>query len=250
MSEVSKNFKVGDKVKVISLQSKPYRGDCEIGLGDTGVITDVDENSVLKYYVESDEGDSWWWEEENLELAEEETMSEQTQNIADVTSKTPYQEKGYTENSLFKFVGEDRGFEQGEILKLDFDDWDDCPSFKSVSRDRKRYCCLYEVEYIGEEGAEDMLSDYEDGIVTKHTKDIVTHDNVNHPNHYKTGKTECIVAMEEMLSTEEFIGYLRGNIYKYTYRYKDKNGIEDLKKAQWYLNKLIEKEQQKEVNHG
>lgn len=67
-------------------------------------------------------------------------------------------------------------------------------------------------------------------------------DNVNSPSHYKTGKIECIVAMEGMLSSEEFIGYLRGNIFKYTYRYKDKNGLEDLKKAQWYLNKLIEKE--------
>ena len=79
--EISNKFKVGDKVKVVSLQSQTNRGDCEVGIGDTGVITDVDKCSVLKYLVESDEGDSWWWEEENLELVEEEeTMSEQTQN--------------------------------------------------------------------------------------------------------------------------------------------------------------------------
>ena len=78
MSEVSKKgLRLGDKVKVVGLQSEHYRGDCEVGIGDTGVITDVDEKHVLKYYVESDEGDSWWWEEENLELVkEEETMCE------------------------------------------------------------------------------------------------------------------------------------------------------------------------------
>lgn len=67
-------------------------------------------------------------------------------------------------------------------------------------------------------------------------------DNVNSPNHYASQSIECIVAMEAMLSPEEFIGYLRGNIFKYQWRYKQKNGIEDLKKAQWYQNKLLEKE--------
>lgn len=67
-------------------------------------------------------------------------------------------------------------------------------------------------------------------------------DNVNQPQHYASQPIECIVAMEAMLSPEEFIGYLRGNIFKYQWRYKQKNGIEDLKKAQWYQNKLIEKE--------
>ena len=67
-------------------------------------------------------------------------------------------------------------------------------------------------------------------------------DNVNNPQHYSSQSIECIVAMEAMLSPEEFIGYLRGNIFKYQWRYKQKNGVEDLKKAQWYQNKLIEKE--------
>lgn len=70
-------------------------------------------------------------------------------------------------------------------------------------------------------------------------------DNVNSPNHYSSQTIECIVAMEAMLSPEEFIGYLRGNIFKYQWRYKQKNGLEDLKKAQWYQNKLIEKEESK-----
>jgi len=68
-------------------------------------------------------------------------------------------------------------------------------------------------------------------------------DNVNKPEHYQ-GEIECIEAIEAAMSHEEFIGYLRGNIFKYNWRYRNKNGIEDLRKAEWYLRKLIEKTQQ------
>lgn len=68
-------------------------------------------------------------------------------------------------------------------------------------------------------------------------------DKVNQPSHYANFPIECIDAMQAMLSREEFIGYLRGNIFKYLWRYKLKNGVECLKKAQWYQNKLIEVEE-------
>ena len=67
-------------------------------------------------------------------------------------------------------------------------------------------------------------------------------DMVNAPAHYTSGKVECIDAIESMLSKDEFIGFLRGNILKYQWRYKIKNGVEDLKKAQWYFDKLKELE--------
>ena len=68
-------------------------------------------------------------------------------------------------------------------------------------------------------------------------------DSVNKPEHYQGG-IECIEAIEAAMSHEEFIGYLRGNIFKYNWRYRNKNGIEDLRKAEWYLRKLIEKTEQ------
>jgi hypothetical protein len=46
--------------------------------------------------------------------------------------------------------------------------------------------------------------------------------------------------MEAMLSPEEFIGYLRGNSFKYRWRFRYKNGIEDLRKANWYEQRLID----------
>ncbi len=63
-------------------------------------------------------------------------------------------------------------------------------------------------------------------------------DMVNHPKHYNESGIECIDALEAMLG-DGFESYLQGNIVKYLWRYKYKNGSEDLKKAQWYLNKLI-----------
>jgi len=65
-------------------------------------------------------------------------------------------------------------------------------------------------------------------------------DNVNNPSHYGNGQIECIDYLEDFMTTEEFIGYLRGNIGKYLHRCRYKNGLEDLRKAEWYLKKLIE----------
>lgn len=62
---------------------------------------------------------------------------------------------------------------------------------------------------------------------------------VNRPIHYGQGKIECIDYIEDFLSYEEYVGYLRGNIAKYLHRWRYKNGIEDLKKAEWYGNRLI-----------
>jgi hypothetical protein len=67
------------------------------------------------------------------------------------------------------------------------------------------------------------------------------HDPVNSPKHYADtcGGIECIEAIEASMSTEEFKGFLKGNVQKYVWRYAQKNGAEDLKKAKWYLERLI-----------
>ena len=66
-------------------------------------------------------------------------------------------------------------------------------------------------------------------------------DDVNSPAHYADqGAVECIDAMESMLSREEFIGFLRGNSFKYRWRCRSKgNAVKDLRKAQWYENRLL-----------
>lgn len=65
------------------------------------------------------------------------------------------------------------------------------------------------------------------------------HDAVNHPNHYTSGGIECIDCIKAALG-ENFIGFLIGNVIKYTYRYKDKNGVEDLRKGMKYLEWAIQ----------
>lgn len=66
-------------------------------------------------------------------------------------------------------------------------------------------------------------------------------DVVNHPSHYTTGKIEVIRIMEDQLTDEEYRGYIKGQVIKYVTRERHKNGLEDLKKAAWYLNRLIQK---------
>lgn len=60
------------------------------------------------------------------------------------------------------------------------------------------------------------------------------------PSHYKQGKVECIDAIESAtVHKTGFEAFCVGNVIKYCWRYEAKNGLEDVKKAQFYLNKLI-----------
>ena len=65
-------------------------------------------------------------------------------------------------------------------------------------------------------------------------------DLINHPPHYNQGGIECIDAIEAALGTEAFLAYCRGNIIKYMWRADHKNGAEDLKKAHWYADRIVQ----------
>ena len=64
-------------------------------------------------------------------------------------------------------------------------------------------------------------------------------DIINNPEHYTSWWLEVIDILKAKLSKEEYSWYLQWNILKYIFRYKHKNWIEDLKKAQVYLNWLV-----------
>lgn len=65
-------------------------------------------------------------------------------------------------------------------------------------------------------------------------------DNVNHPSHYTQGGVECIDAITAATVKKTGIeAVCTANVIKYLWRYESKNGMEDVKKAQWYLNRLI-----------
>ena len=78
---------------------------------------------------------------------------------------------------------------------------------------------------------------HEDYMVQRMNGESV--DNVNNPSHYNQAGIECLDAIAAA-TDDGYEYYLQGNIIKYLWRYRYKNGVEDLKKAQFYLNKLIE----------
>lgn len=67
-------------------------------------------------------------------------------------------------------------------------------------------------------------------------------DPVNHPAHYTAGGVECIDAIQAALTcqTDPYAAWLTGQIIKYIWRWPMKNGAEDLRKAAFYLKKLID----------
>ena len=72
------------------------------------------------------------------------------------------------------------------------------------------------------------------------------HNNVHSPSHYKHGKKETIEVIRDCMTSDEYHGYLKGNILKYVSRYKFKGEpLEYLEKGSWYLNRLIQ-----EVSNG
>ena len=64
-------------------------------------------------------------------------------------------------------------------------------------------------------------------------------DMVNEPPHYTQGSIEVIDVIEDSLTADMMEGYCIGNVMKYVMRYRHKNGVEDLMKARWYLDRAI-----------
>ena len=74
-------------------------------------------------------------------------------------------------------------------------------------------------------------------------------DNVNNPTHYTQGAVECIDCIKAAAINKNGIeAFCVGNAIKYLFRYENKNGLEDVKKAQWYINRLIQELNEAESN--
>lgn len=92
-------------------------------------------------------------------------------------------------------------------------------------------------KYLSEEEINRIL----DYINKDEEENECEYDNVNKPKHYNLGKVECIDAIESATIQKEGIeAVCTANIIKYLWRYESKNGLEDVRKAKWYLNRLIE----------
>lgn len=148
--------------------------------------------------------------------------------------------------------------EKEEILNFycnNIDDCDNCELMKKYDRDTSeftdQYSCIFhkmsddmlnkcynwykELDQVSCENAEDGCCDKEPNV-----------DMVNHPSHYTQGGIECIDALKAATVSKTGIeAVCTANAIKYLWRYEEKNGIEDVKKARWYIDRLI-----KELENG
>ena len=79
-----------------------------------------------------------------------------------------------------------------------------------------------------------------DGILRVSDSSKDTSSRVDHPSHYNNGSIECIEAMLSAFTSDEVAAFCKLNAFKYIWRATSKGQIEDMEKAQWYLNKYLE----------
>ena len=136
------------------------------------------------------------------------------------------------------------------------DDCDNCELMKKYDRDTSeftdQYSCIFhkmnddmldkcyrwykEIDQASCENAEDICCGKESNV-----------DMVNHPSHYTQGGIECIDALKAATVSKTGIeAVCTANAIKYLWRYEEKNGIEDVKKARWYIDRLIKELEAKE----
>lgn len=108
-----------------------------------------------------------------------------------------------------------------------------CNNCKNVGKTDKCFACV-------------GVGNIETGECKPSMWEAITEDKVNHPPHYNHGKYECIDVMEDTFGKLAVKHFCILNAFKYIWRANEKNGIEDVKKAVWYLNKTVELE---EKNH-
>lgn len=105
---------------------------------------------------------------------------------------------------------------------------------------------LYNCRYYSDNLSYD--AGYRNGInVAK--ENTIMNDNVLHPAHYNQSGIECIEAIKDATVGKTGIeAFCVGNAIKYLWRYEKKNGLEDVKKAQFYINRLIQELEQNNSN--
>ena len=95
--------------------------------------------------------------------------------------------------------------------------------------------CHYAMVVDGAGGEDEVGDEMFFGEQAIQTENKECADKVNHPAHYASGEIECIDAIHAQLGDEGFIAYCQGNVAKYLWRWRQKGGVEDLRKAKVYL---------------
>lgn len=131
----------------------------------------------------------------------------------------------------------------------------ECPLSKKYDKETDEYTDTYACVF--DEMSDDMLNKcynwYKELKLTayenaeaKYCDKELNSDMVDHPSHYTQGGIECIDALKAATVSKTGIeAVCTANAIKYLWRYEEKNGIEDVKKARWYIDRLI-----KELENG
>lgn len=128
---------------------------------------------------------------------------------------------------------------EGFIEEVDKDSW--LPYFVRIPTANKSYW-VAEDSIVPVEPSDDKIPTLDWSLPAPYEPPKES-DPVNHPTHYTQGDVECIDAIKAATeSLNGYEGFLAGNCMKYIWRFKKKNGKEDLEKAEWYLKKLMEAE--------
>lgn len=122
--------------------------------------------------------------------------------------------------------------------------YDDVSNMELVEICSDPSCIAYGTKCLGK----DKCHFYEEDIFAANIEPVspAENDAVKHPNHYTQGGIECIKAIEASMTPEGFQDYCKGNVMKYIWRWREKNGLEDLKKAQVYLGWMIESKEKQQ----
>ena len=114
----------------------------------------------------------------------------------------------------------------------------DCENCMHYGKNREEYpcsrCTNTALAGTREYSLSKLLWEANHGIEHKAENDAVFH-----PSHYTQGGIECIDAMESAFGADELAVYCKIAAFKYIWRCEHKNGLEDVKKAVWYLNKYL-----------
>lgn len=132
-------------------------------------------------------------------------------------------------------IGDRKIFVNGEKAELKFPD-DVRQSMIWAYEDADMGRVRLNAKLMGYEVIDDTLTIAE--TAAKRSEDAKP-DPVNRPAHYTSGGIECIDAMQAAFGAEVVKDFCLCNAFKYLWRHRNKNGVEDLKKARWYLNRLI-----------
>lgn len=132
----------------------------------------------------------------------------------------------------------------------------DCPLSKKYDKETDEYTDTYACVF--DEMSDDMLNKcynwYKELKLTayenaeaKYCNKEPNSDIVDHPSHYNQGGIECIDCIKSATVGKVGIeAFCVGNAIKYLFRYEEKNGVEDVKKARWYIDRLIRELEEKE----